>query len=178
MTTLSRTEHNEAVALFDWVRAHETHVPELRLFHAIPNGAKLSWGVNSQGYRYSREAGRLKNEGLRNGIADYCLPFPKSGYYGFYLELKANKYMPSLEQIFFLLYTRSLGYRSTCCWEADAAIQVIGNYLSGADVIENRVFYNVPDSRIGKLIELCMEAVEVYDLPADMTNVTLIDNHG
>jgi len=170
------TEHSEAVALFEYVRLNEMRTPELRLFHAIPNGAKCSYGKTRSGKRYSRAAGQLQAEGLRRGVPDYYLPYPnKAAFHGLYIELKARDYMPSIEQVFFLIYTRALGYRSTCCWTTDTAIRILDDYLAGQDLVENRIFYNVPDKNVCKVRDLIIEAAEYFDLPdAYYKNVTLI----
>jgi len=52
--------------------------PEVALLHAIPNG---DW-------RGPRVAQKLKAEGVLPGIPDLCLPVPRGGYHGMYLELK------------------------------------------------------------------------------------------
>jgi len=72
------TEHWEQVQLFSWAE----NLPELELMHAIPNGGK----------RDIRVALKLKEEGVKAGVPDICLPVPRSGKHGLYIELKRRKY--------------------------------------------------------------------------------------
>ena len=75
---LNRSEHQEQVALFDWRDWVVNQQPDLALLHAIPNG----------GLRSPATAVRMKREGVLAGIPDVCLPVPRRGYHGFYLEMK------------------------------------------------------------------------------------------
>jgi hypothetical protein len=158
------TEHGEAVALFEYVQRLEKRYPELRLFHAVPNGSHMSWGKDKNGRRISRAAIAMKAEGMRNGVPDYCLPAPKGPYHGFYLELKANNYMPSDEQVFFLLYTRALGYCSVCRWGFDAARDALDKYLAGEVIGASDTFLGCPKSKEQKLSESLARVAVVMEL--------------
>jgi len=63
---------------------HLKEYPELRWFHAIPNG----------GLRDKVTAGKLKAEGLKPGISDTMLPVKRSVYSGLYLEMKKPSEKP------------------------------------------------------------------------------------
>lgn len=71
-------ESVEQEALFQWAAVASIHCPELALLHAIPNG----------GYRYKATARALQRQGVKAGVPDLCLPCPRGGYHGLYLELK------------------------------------------------------------------------------------------
>lgn len=72
--------HEEAhqIALFEWVERVRARYPLLKLLHHIPNG----------GLRHKAVAGRLKAMGAKAGVPDLCLPVPRHGHYGLYIELK------------------------------------------------------------------------------------------
>ena len=81
-------------------------VPALRWIHAIPNG----------GLRDPVSAALAKAEGVKRGIPDIFLPFPKGGYYGLYIEMKKpGKFKVSDEQNEFLNYSLANGYMSSIC---------------------------------------------------------------
>jgi len=63
--------------------------PELAGLFAIPNG----------GDRDVRVGVRLKAEGVKRGVPDFCLPVPKGGYHALYIEVKAEGGKASAEQI-------------------------------------------------------------------------------
>lgn len=81
-------EHEHQSLLVSWVLSSTGKYPELHWFHAIPNGAKLPYTKTSSGKRFSKEAARLKAEGLRSGIPDTCLPVPCGGFHDLYIEIK------------------------------------------------------------------------------------------
>ena len=75
------TESQEQKWLFEWKFYARRTYPELALLHAIPNG----------GFRNKVTAARLKAEGVCPGVPDLCLPVPRGGFYGLYIELKRRK---------------------------------------------------------------------------------------
>jgi hypothetical protein len=82
MTPLPRdaSEHQHQVALFDWAEMMSRVHPDLGLLYAIPNAAKRS----------ARHGKRMKDEGLRPGMPDICLPVARGDYSALYIELKAR----------------------------------------------------------------------------------------
>lgn len=78
----SGTEHGHQCAVMQWValigiKAH----PLLWMLHAIPNGGGRSMSVGAA----------MKAEGVKRGVPDLCLPVPRAGYNGLYLEMKTPK---------------------------------------------------------------------------------------
>jgi hypothetical protein len=67
--------------LFIWARYESGKYPELELLYHIPNG----------GSRNKLEAARLKEQGVKAGVPDLCLPVARGGYHGLYIELKRLK---------------------------------------------------------------------------------------
>ena len=113
-------EHQEAVALMRWVELAKAAHPELALLYAIPNGGKRS----------KITAARLKAEGVRAGVPDYCLPVARGGYHALYVELKTLTGRPSREQIDYIRQLEGAG--NMCCvakgW--DQAQRCIVDYLT------------------------------------------------
>ena len=75
------TEHEEQVALMRLVEMHKGRWPELGMLFAVPNG----------GDRNMLVAKKLKAEGVKKGVPDLCLPLPRGGYHGLYIEMKRQK---------------------------------------------------------------------------------------
>ena len=114
-------EHTEAATLMRAVRGAEHVWPELRLFHAIPNG----------GHRSRRTAGRLKAEGVRPGVPDYFLPVSRGGAHGLYIELKRTKGgRVEKEQRVWLAALAEQGYCTAVARGWEEAWAVIRDYLA------------------------------------------------
>lgn len=114
-------EHAEQVALFRWAGLARTRHPELALLFAIPNG----------GHRHIQVARRLKAEGVRPGVPDICLPVPRGGWHGLYLELKTATGATSSEQRSWLEALAAQGYRVAVCRGWEAARECLRAYLDG-----------------------------------------------
>lgn len=75
---LVRSEHIEQVQFIQWCNLQSAKYPELELIYAIPNG----------GARHVATAVKLKQEGVKKGILDLCLPVARGKYYSLYIEMK------------------------------------------------------------------------------------------
>ena len=118
------TEHQEQCALFEWAAWMAKQMPELHLMHAIPNGGK----------RDIRTAAMLKAEGVKPGVPDICLPVPRGGKHGLYIELKRRKGGTVSEaQQAWIRALCGQGYACTVCHGWDAARDEIMNYLRQED---------------------------------------------
>ena len=113
------SEHDAQVALFEWA----AHVPELEWMFAIPNGTRTSMGI----------ARRMKAEGVKKGISDICLPLPRGGSCGLFIEMKSGTGSASPEQKAFITAMREAGYLAYICRGFDAARAVILQYLDMGD---------------------------------------------
>jgi hypothetical protein len=113
------SEHVEATRLFEQVLLRQNEHPELRWFHAIPNG----------GDRHKATAGKMKAEGQRAGVADYSLPVPRGEFHGLYIELKSMTGYASDEQKEFVQFVRGQGFRAEVCRGWRAAWAVVCDYL-------------------------------------------------
>lgn len=113
------TEAEEQAALFQWAKLAEGSMPQLRLLFAIPNG----------GSRHRLEAANLKRQGLKAGVPDICLAYPKGVYHGLYIELKVGKNKPSQAQKEWLARLNSAGYMAVVCYGFQQAKETIEKYL-------------------------------------------------
>jgi VRR-NUC domain len=117
-------ERQEANWLMQWVRANLKKYPQLIDFHAIPNG----------GARSGFTGAMMKKEGVKKGVPDYFLPFPRDGFHGLYIELKRQLGAPiqvSDEQFEFLHRAKTNGYKAIICRGWVHAKDELEVYLGG-----------------------------------------------
>ena len=123
-------EKSDQIRVFAWAAINQSRYPQLRWLYAIPN-------ANSQ---------RQVAEGVRAGISDICLPCPnwRPGsswtndiYHGLYIEMKLEKRRKeknggcSDDQIKFIDYANSVGYKAVVCYGWQEAVREIERYLGG-----------------------------------------------
>lgn len=130
MNTWQREEHDEQAALFQWAALAAHAYPELELLHAIPNGAKLPWMKNDRGKRFSREAIRLKEEGMKPGVPDMHLPVARGGYLSLYIEMKREGGKASEEQKQWIKMLTEQGNLAMVCVGFDDAKDKLEWYLN------------------------------------------------
>lgn len=129
------SEHDEQRALIWWTNFYSTSHPELKLLFAIPNGAKLPYSGKGK-HRFSRQAIILKEEGLKNGVPDLCLPVARNNFHGLYIEMKRIPIrgrkggQPTQEQKWWKEQLTQQGYLAITCWGAKEAIAVLTSYLN------------------------------------------------
>ncbi|HBR31933.1 MAG TPA: VRR-NUC domain-containing protein [Clostridiales bacterium] len=112
-------EADEQAALFDWAEVMSKTYPELELLHHIPNG----------GSRHPKEAANLKRQGVKAGVPDICLPVPRCGYHGLYVEIKVKPNKPTEEQLKWLKNLYKQGYDVCICYSWFSAKTKIESYL-------------------------------------------------
>ena len=113
-------EHDEQVALFERIALMvRRNYPELALLFAIPNGE----------YRPKRVAFRLKEEGVKPGVPDLCLPVSRGGFHGLWIEMKVKTNVLSIEQKGWLEGLTNEGYFARVCYGQDEAFDTIISYL-------------------------------------------------
>ncbi|MEA4927558.1 MAG: VRR-NUC domain-containing protein [Candidatus Limiplasma sp.] len=118
------SESIEQTRLFQWVRMQQGRWPELRLLYHIPNG----------GSRHRLEAIHLKQQGVRAGVPDLCLPVARAGCHGLYVEMKRLKGgRVSPEQLAWMEALQAEGYMVAVCQGWEMASDVILRYLKGRD---------------------------------------------
>lgn len=118
--------HEAAIqtALFKWAGASSGKYPELRLMFHIPNGSKrdIVTGYN------------LKQQGLKAGLPDICLPVARGQYHGLYLELKSERGRLQENQRAWLDALSRQGYKAVTAYGFDEARVAIEEYLKGENV--------------------------------------------
>lgn len=114
------TEDVEQVEVMRWASKHETKYPALSLLFHIPNG----------GSRHKATAAKLKAQGVKRGVPDLCLPVPRNGFHGLWIEMKrirGGRVEPEQREWHDRL--TACGYQVVVCRGASAAKQVLKQYL-------------------------------------------------
>jgi hypothetical protein len=117
------TEYQIQSTFVTLCRLHERRYPALQLAYGIPNaGAGASRG----------RAGKMKAEGARPGIPDWCLPVSNGRHIGLYIEFKRNKFMHGTAvQKSVHSRLRLAGHRVEVCWDVEQAWKLVREYLAG-----------------------------------------------
>ena len=121
---MNTPEHDEQVALFRWAALNENRLPELKNMFAVQNG----------GQRHKAVAAKLKAEGVKAGVPDIFLAFPKiyhSGAFfaGLFIEMKAGKNRTTQSQKEWIVGLKNAGYMVAVCYGWEQAVQEIERYL-------------------------------------------------
>lgn len=90
-----------------------------RLFFAVPNG----------GFRNSREALRMKEEGVLPGVSDLVILVPNSHFHALCIEMKTERGRLSKNQIIFRDNAERLGYRYAVCRSLEEFCTVVEEYF-------------------------------------------------
>ena len=112
-------EAAEQIKLFRWAAWAVNQYPELDLLYHIPNG----------GSRNTIEAAHLKQQGVKAGVPDLCLPAPKGKYHGLYIEMKYGDNKPTKKQKEWIEKLTRQGYAVSVCWSYEAARAELEKYL-------------------------------------------------
>jgi hypothetical protein len=114
------TEFEEQCIIFNWAALNTSSYPCLKFLFSTLNGLRLPIGL----------AMKAKRSGLKSGVPDLCLPMPKGGFCGLYIELKRSKGGTlSPEQKDFGNYLNGAGYKWIVAHGAREAVQIIKDYL-------------------------------------------------
>lgn len=116
-------EQIEAESLWRWVESHVRRYPELRLLHHVPNGDSRS----------PQAGARLRASGLRPGVVDYILDWPRLEYLGLRLELKSQTGALRPLQVCWGGCYESIGYYWTVARGWKEASEQITAYLGMGD---------------------------------------------
>ena len=108
------------IRVISWASWQMQKYPELKWLHHIPNG----------GSRNRAEAIKLKQMGVKSGVSDLCLPYPKGIYCGLYIEMKYDKGRHQPSQKEFLTDMAAAGHYVATCYTARDAVEVLEKYLN------------------------------------------------
>jgi hypothetical protein len=142
-----RSEDTEQINVVSWAEWNVNRYPELKWLHHVPNG----------GSRNKAEAIKLKQMGVKAGVSDLCLPYPKGVYCGLYIEMKFGNNKQQGTQKEFLADMAEAGHFVATCYSAEEAIKVIEEYLNLAERkhMERNKKMGIPNNSIlkdGKII--------------------------
>lgn len=116
------TEAEEQRRLFIWADLHTWKWPELQDLYHIPNEGKRSRVTGA----------RLKQQGMKSGVPDLCLPVARCGCHALYIELKRMKGgKPTADQLDWIDRLTKNGNMALICCGWEQAAQVLENYLEG-----------------------------------------------
>ena len=127
MANMKRSETTEQMGLFRWANNHVHVLPELRWMYHVPNEGKRTNG------------NILKAAGLKSGVPDICLPIPRNGFHGLYIEMKYGKNKATKEQKEYLAALDEYGYKTAICYGAQEAME---NAYPGYKFIDAEIKYN------------------------------------
>lgn len=125
------SEADHQAALMRWARTQEAMRPELKLLYAVPNGA--AFGGSGEDRKGARITGwKAKQQGLKPGVPDLCLPVARGGDHGLYIEMKNDKPKGVLtnEQKAWIGALLEQDYAAVVCYGWDEARAVIEQYLA------------------------------------------------
>lgn len=114
-------EDQEQAWVIQWAKRNTQAWPELAWLFHIPNG----------GGRTHSQGALLKLTGVKPGVPDLCLPVPRNGKCGLYVEMKSlsDRATASPEQKKWLEYLDSQNYEIALCRGFEAARAAIAKYL-------------------------------------------------
>lgn len=121
---MNQWEATEQTALFRWAGLMSGQFPEIEMLYHIPNG----------GSRNKIEAAHLKQQGVKAGVPDLCLPVARGEYHGLYIELKYGKNKPTENQKRWINLLRSQNYKAEVAYGWEEASKIILEYLKSTRV--------------------------------------------
>lgn len=97
-----------------------------------PAAFKLIYHVPNGGHRHKAVAAKLKGQGVKAGVPDLVLPMARGGYFGLYIEFKAEPPFDaavSPSQDAYLQALSDQGYLAIVCRGHIDALEAIRAYL-------------------------------------------------
>lgn len=116
------TEAQHQTILIQWTQLPQVRekYPELKLLYHVPNGGK----------RNPIEAKHLKEQGVKSGVPDLCLPVARKEFHGLYIEMKTKTGKPSDNQKWWITELNNQRYKAVICHGWEEAKQCLTDYLS------------------------------------------------
>ena len=85
--------------------------------------------VEKHHFKLNSNAKHLKQQGVKSGVPDLCLPVPRGQYHGLYIEMKTESGHTSDEQEWWGERLQAQGYVWRVCHGWQAAVAVLEWYL-------------------------------------------------
>ena len=116
------TEYNHQKAVFEWSQQPSVRsvYPELKLLFHIKN--ETTGGA--------KQVAIDRKNGIRKGVPDLCLPVPRGGFHGLYIEMKNETGRASEEQKWWGNELENQGYKFNICYGWKQATEVLEWYLN------------------------------------------------
>ena len=149
MRYAKRSEDTEQINVVSWAGWNMNRYPELKWLFHVPNG----------GSRNKQEAVKFKQMGVKAGVSDLCLPYPKGSYCGLFVEMKFGNNRQQDTQKEFLADMAAAGHFVATCYSAEEAIKVIEEYLNLSDAVHMERNLNMRRKAMKVLIALGIAAV-------------------
>lgn len=105
-----RSEDTEQINVVSWAAWNERQYPELKWLYHVPN---------QMGTRSKVENIKLKQMGVKSGVSDLCLPYPKGIYCGLYIEMKFGDGKHQKTQKEFLTDMAAVGHYVATCYTSE-----------------------------------------------------------
>lgn len=117
------SEDSELITVFQFIDLMANSDPRYQAIFHVANERRCSY-----------IAGRiLKKKGVRAGVPDIIIPIASSGYHGLWIELKVKPNRLTPDQSRFIDLLILLGHCARVCWSATEAIELIKEYIKGAN---------------------------------------------
>lgn len=120
MGKISEAQHQAAVIKWSQQPHIRAQWPELALLYHIPNG----------GARDPIEGRHLRQQGVKRGVPDLCLPVARGGYHALYIELKTDTGRATVEQKWWGEQLLRAGYAWNVCHGWEEAVRNIEWYMN------------------------------------------------
>ena len=115
-----RSEDTEQINVIAWAEWNQKTYPELKWLYHVPN---------QKGTRSGAETVKLKQMGVKSGVSDLCLPYPRGCYCGLYIEMKYGNGRHQKSQKEFLKDMAAAGHYVATCYTAEDAVTVHAGIL-------------------------------------------------
>lgn len=127
LAKISLSEEQEQEVVFSYIEWLSLKHPAMALSYHVPNGA--NYGPNPR--LRIIQATKMRRMGLKRGVPDIVIPYPRGPYHGLYIELKRSKHPAPVtdEQKWYAEGLAGVGYRVALCIGADEAIKTIAEYV-------------------------------------------------
>jgi hypothetical protein len=124
---LSISEHDIQSLVIEWAQRNEGNYPELKWLYSSLNGIFIP-GSRQMAYKIINH---MKQEGMKKGVLDLCLPVARHDYHGLYIDVKRDKKSEiQPEQIEFMDFLAQQGYYGTICVGYDETVETLTWYLN------------------------------------------------